>query len=458
MKNDFTNIFKAINPTEQEEFRHYIAHFYPQQKVILNTFERAANAVVNNAEEGFLSGIKNDKKILNDLSDLKRWLHDFLTHQEIKANSYEAKFLTLEALEKRGLKDALQKKSKELNKDLSDHPSPDIWLSLMKLRLAHSNYFSTENDKLDDFQVQMQLLLSELDNFYISTKLKYSAELQSRANLLQEEYTPRLLNEILSLVEKDAALSPTIKALYLPLLMLIKDKSETAYFQLKAFLIKNKPHDAREKLSILVYLLNYTTYRMTKGDIVPYRNEYFELSQIGLDQSLFTVAGYFPTRTFNNIVNVTLMVKGYNWTKKFIETWSIHLNPDDKFIAHNLALARLNFGEKNFQITIDYLQKLDNHKNIHFLVEIKSLLARAYYEQKIEVSRQNAHCDSFELQVRRVKRINENLRRSTLNFIKILRFLINEKPKNQIISALNKKDEIVMCHEWLKAKIEERKT
>jgi hypothetical protein len=458
MKNDFTNIFKAINPSEQQEFRHYIAHFYPQQKAILNTFEQAAKAVVTNAEQSFLTAIKNDKKTLNDLSDLKRWLLDFLTHQEIKSNSYEAKFLTLEALKKRRLKEALQKKSKDLNKDLSVHPSPDIWQSLMKLRLAHSNYFNTENDKTDDFQDQMQLLLTELDNFYISTKLKYSAELHSRTNLLQEEYTPRLLTEIMALAEKDDTLNPEIKALYRPLLMLIKDKSESAYFELKAFLIKNKPHDAHEKLSILVYLLNYTTYRMTKGDILTYRNEYFELSQIGLNQSLFTVAGYFPTRTFNNIVNVGIMEKGYKWTKKFIEEWSVHLSPSDALFAHNLALARLNFEEKNFQIAIDYLQKLENHRNILFLVDIKSLLARAYYEQKIEQSRQNTHCDSFELQVRRVKRINENLRTSTLNFIKILRFLINDKPKSQIISALNKKDEIVMCHEWLKAKIEERKT
>ncbi len=458
MKNDFTNIFKAINQSEQEEFKHYIAHFYPQQKAILHTFEQAANAVANNAEKSFLSGITNDKKILNDLSDLKRWLHDFLTHQEIKENSYEAKFLTLQALEKRGLKDALQKKSKELNKDLSDHPSPDIWLSLMKLRLAHSNYFSTENDKLDDFQVQMQLLLSELDSFYISTKLKYSAELQSRSNIVQEAYKPRLLNEILSLVEHDETLNPTIKALYLPMLKLIKDKSETAYFELKAFLGKNKSHDAREKLSILIYLLNFTTYRMKKGDIEVYRNEYFELTQIGLNQSLFIVAGYFPTRTFNNIINVGILVKGYNWTKKFIEDWAPHLNPDDKFVAHNLALARLHFGEKNFDVTINYLNEIMSYKNSYFIIEIRVLLARANYELKTEIARQNTYCDALELQIRRMKRINEDLRTGVLNFVKILRFLINDKPKKQIENALNKKSEIVMCHEWLTTKIQERKT
>ena len=458
MKNQFIHIFKAVEPAEQAAFRHYIGHFYGSQRVVLNTFEQAVKSIAANDEQAFLTNVKNDKKTLNDLSDLKKWLLEFLTIQEVKNNSYDAKFLTLQALKKRGLHGVFSDKSKLLSQELNKHEKPDIWLDLLKLRLNHADYFNTENEKMADHQAHLQALLEQLDNFYISTKLRYSAELESRKNILKEQYNPRFLTEILASINADDALNPIIKDLYLPLLHLIKDKSETAYFELKAFLIKNKPHDTLEKMSILVYLLNYTVYRMSNGDIEMYRNEYFELAQIGLNQSLFTVASYFPTRTFNNIVNVGSMVKGYNWTKKFIEEWSIHLSPHDKLVGHNLALARLNFGEKKFQMTIDYLQKLENHKNIHFLVDIKSLLARAYYEQKIEPNRQNAHCDAFELQVRRVKRINENLRTSALNFIKILRFLINNKPKNQIISALNKKDEIVMCHEWLKAKIEERKT
>ena len=457
MKNQFIYIFKAVEPAEQAAFQHYIGHFYGQQKVVLNTFEQAVKSIAANDEQAFLTNVKNDKKTLNDLSDLKKWLLEFLTIQEVKNNSYDAKFLTLQALKKRGLHGVFSDKSKLLSQELNKHEKPDIWLDLLKLRLNHADYFNTENEKMADHQAHLQALLDQLDNFYSSTKLRYSAELESRKNILKEQYNPRFLTEILASIDGDDALNPIIKDLYLPLLNLIKNKSETAYFALKAFLSKNPAHDQQEKLAILLYLLNFAAYRMRHNDPI-FNNEYFELTQIGLNQSLFIAAGYFPTRTFNNIVNVGSMVKGYNWTKKFIEEWSIHLSPDDKLVGHNLALARLNFGEKKFQMTIDYLQKLENHKNIHFLVEIKSLLARAYYEQKIESSRQNALCDSFELQVRRVKRVNENLRTSALNFIKILRFLINDKPKNQIISALNKKDEIVICYEWLKAKIEECKT
>jgi hypothetical protein len=456
MKNDFTNIFKAINPSEQEEFRHYIAHFYPQQKAILNTFEQAAYAVAENAEKDFLARIKNNKKTLNDLSDLKQWLLEFLTVKEVKTNGYDVKVLTLEALKKRGLQGAFSDKSKTLRQELSKHESPDIWLNLLKLRLNHAAYFNTENEKLEDHQEHLHKLLTQLDSFYFSVKLRYSAELYSRNTILQEDYNVRLLDEILLLIGHDKVLNPIIKSLYLPLLHLIKDKSETAFHDLKAFLIKNQSHDAQERLSILLYLLNFTAYHIRQGDTT-YQNEYLEVAKIGIQQSLFIAAGSFPTRTFNNIVNTSTFLKEYNWARNFIEKWSVHLVPDDRQIAHTLALARVDFGEKKFQQAIELLQSLEHNRNIYFAIDIKTSLARAYYEQKIEIRRQNPYCDALELQFRRVKNINEDLRISILNFIKILRFLINDKPKNQILKALNKKNEPVMYYEWLKTKIEERK-
>jgi hypothetical protein len=457
MKNDFTNIFKAINPSEQEEFKHYIAHFYPQQKAILNTFEQAAYAVAENAEKDFLVRIKNNKKTLNDLSDLKQWLLEFLTVKEVKTNGYDVKILTLEALKKRGLQGAFSDKYKLLSQELSKHESPDIWLNLLKLRLNHAAYFNTENEKLEDHQKHLHKLLTQLDSFYFSVKLRYSAELYSRNTILQEDYNVLLLDEILILIEHDEVLNPTIKSLYLPLLNLIKDKSEIAFHDLKAFLIKNQTHDAQERLSILLYLLNFTAYQIRQGKTI-YQNEYLEVAKIGIQQSLFIAAGNFPTRTFNNIVNTSTFLKEYNWARNFIEKWSIHLVRDDRQIAHNLALARVDFGEKKFQQAIELLQGLEHNRNIYFAIDIKTSLARAYYEQKIEIRRQNPYCDALELQFRRVKNINEDLRISILNFIKILRFLINDKPKAQILKALNKKNEPVMYYEWLKTKIEERKT
>jgi hypothetical protein len=455
MKNDFTNIFKAINPSEQEEFKHYIAHFYPQQKAIMNTFAQAANAVAENVEKSFLADIKNNKKTLNDLSDLKQWLLEFLTVKEVRSNGYDAKFLTTEALKKRGLQGAFSDKSKLLSQELSKHESPDIWLNLLKFRLNHAAYFNTENEKLEDHQKHLHQLLTELDNFYISTKLRYSAELESRKNILKEEYNPRLLSEILALIGTDSGLNPVIKDLYLPLLKLIKDKSETAYFELKTFLSKEKSHDPHEKLAVLLYALNFTAQCIAKGKN-DYNREYLDLAQIGLNQSIFIAAGFFPSTTFNNIINVACFLKKYEWAKEFISKWSVHLNPDDKFVVSNLAEARILFEENKFDASMVFLRQIIGHKSLHYAIQIRVLIARVYYEQKQLTSIQNSHCDTLELYIRRNVK-NEGLKESTLNFVKIMRFLTNKKPKKQLLKILEKQEPTTL-RGWLKEKVDELKT
>jgi tetratricopeptide (TPR) repeat protein len=230
-----------------------------------------------------------------------------------------------------------------------------------------------------------------------------------------------------------------------------------AYEVLKAFLLKNKPYNRTEKLSILLYLFNFAAYKIRQGDTI-FQEEYFKLAQIGVEQSLFNAVGYFPTQTFNNIVNVGSFMKEYTWTEKFIRDWSIHLNPDDKHIARNLALARLYFEEKKFEKSDALLQELVHYKNSHFAVSIRTLLARVYYEQKTALSMQNNYCDALELYIRRIKNTNETYRKEALNFVKILRLLINERPKKQILNIINTLEvqkEPLMYVTWIKAKTDE---
>ena len=177
MKNDFIALFEGIDQTEQRAFEAYIAHFYKKQKAVLQTFETVVKALDNKEEDAALSIIPNNKKTLNDLSDLKRFLLEFLAVQEVKTNSYEAKLLTLEALRKRQLKAVWAKKTTELRTELATDLGINMRQSLMKLSLDHEAYFNAENDKLGDIKVDIEQLTNGLDNFYITAKLRYETEL-----------------------------------------------------------------------------------------------------------------------------------------------------------------------------------------------------------------------------------------------------------------------------------------
>lgn len=288
-------------------------------------------------------------------------------------------------------------------------------------------------------------------------KIKYVAESESRKHILQQDSNARLLNEITALVESDTSIHPTIKNVYLPLLKLTKDKSLTAYKELKEFLIHDTIHNKREKLAILMYVLNFITSRSRTDEAASYK-EYFEVTQIGLEQSLFTAAGHFPSGTFINIVNSACYHKNYIWAKAFIENSSKDLNPNDVLFARNLAVARVHFEQKKFMAARTLLNEIVQYENVHDALRVRLLLCWCNYETKENESVQISHCDAFEKYVHVNKLLNPILKTNVSNFIKILRFLINEKPKNQIIKALESKGKNIAYSDWLKEKIEALKS
>jgi hypothetical protein len=455
MKNDFVSLYKVLEPAEQDDFRSYIQAFYKEQRIILDVFDQVVLSIANKQEDRFNVSIAKNKKIQNDLSDLKKWLLEFLTIEEVRSNSLDAQLLTIQALRKRHLKGVMAQKSKSLAKTLAEHTSPDMWMMYRKLRLAHIHYFDSEIDPLLDYQAELHHILNELDSFYFSAKLKYTAELHSRAYILQENYQPRLMNEILSLIETDDALEPAIKNLYFPLYNLVEEKSEATYETLKTFLAQNKTHEKIERLSVLIYLLNFAINRMRQGDS-DFQNEYIELTEIGMSQSLFIAAGYISTEVFTNAVNVASHLQKHEWAKRFIQNWSKHLEPKDQVVTVNLSLARVNFEQKNYDEVITLLQQISN-KNIAFNLNGRVLLARAYYEQNQRQELQLHNCDAVYLYVTRSTVIGSDLKKSILNFIKILRSLNKTKTKKQLTDELNNIEGPILCQDWLKAKIEERK-
>jgi hypothetical protein len=456
LKSDFIRMFSALEGTEKDAFEKYIVYFYGQYKSVLDTFELVSKAVKNNDENSLFSLINNEKKTLNNLSDLKKWLIEFITVQEIKNNSFEAKFLTLEALRKRKMKDVLAKRTSDLRTELSHDKTLNNWQSLMTLGLDHAAYFNTSNDKVN-VQAEILQLIDGLDNFFIQNKLKYCSELEQRSNILQEIYEPRLLNSILDLIENDTSLNAAIYELHLPIFMLGRDRSDTAFSKLKNFLSTNQQHDSREKLAILIYLLNFTAYQVRNRN-ASYNNEFFDLVEtFGVKQSLFIVSGYFPTTTFMNVVNVSTTLEKHDWAKQFVDKWSQYLVPEDKEIATNLVEARILFCEKEFEKARKLLESKMKHQNIAIVLNTRILLAQVFFEQNQPIIVQHSHCDNLNQYVLRNKSMNKTLQESTINFVKVLRLLIDKKSKTLLVNELENKKKVIFCNDWLSQKIDKIK-
>jgi hypothetical protein len=464
MTNDFESLYASLEPKIQAEFSHYAHHLYAPQKAILKVLDGVQLSVESEkfvkrdaeeqADKNAVTLTKKDKNTLNALSDLRKWLFEFLTVLEHRANSFEAQFLTLQALQRQQLNGAFAKKAEQLRKALAEHPSPDMWLVMGQLRLSHWHYFNVDIDKLQDYQSEMSLIIKELDDFYFSAKLKYSTEIENRMYILDEKYDVRLSEEMLKKIEKNPKLHPNIQKLYLPLFYLTRDKSESDFNTLKSFLETHKDHEVVEKSAILYALINFTLSKIRQGDKA-YFDAYFEVLDIGLKQSLFTVSGYFPTDIFTNTINLACHYKELLWAENFIKDTSIQLDPTDNDITTSLALARIRFEQKRFGDVLVLLQKV-SRKNMAFNLNGRVLLIRALYEMKESNDLIIVECTNLSQYLDR-NNVGVELKESAVNFLKIIRKLIkNQTGKNQLFKELNSTQSIYA--EWLSAKIDEVKT
>jgi hypothetical protein len=481
MKSDIINIYRAIDAKNQKGFKDYLHCFYGNQKKILSIFEDIETAVSQKPEAG--EAALNDfrikytsadpkvtKAFLNDMSELKKWLLEFLALQEIRSGNIEGKFLSLEALRKQGLYEAVQQTSKQIKRGLEENKSPELWNLFWKMKLNHINYFELPIDRLHNYQVEIEELMNDLDNFFIATKLKYSAESFSRSNIRQELYDISFLESVFEFLKSSKKIDPIIEALYLPMLELCKDQLSSSSSKLKNFLLNESDYNATERAAVLFYLLNYTTARLRKGD-QSMIEESFELYQIGIDQSLFQVNGYFQDTTFINIVNTACQLKELKWAKQFVITFIGSVKPSDseddnpsdsenvirpkKTQTHLMADARIAFEEKKYDDVLDFINGV-HYKNFNFKLNIWTLKLRAAYELKIDKDKEKLlmECNHFYKFVTSNKEIGTSFKSSILTFVKLYRQLVNGKSKSNLVKQLSSIPPSTLCYDWIKMKIE----
>lgn len=466
MKSDFINIYAGIGNKSQKEFKQYIYCFYGNQKQILAGFEEI-ETVLATKDEKVLQAFRKmgqetkekkeeeGKKIRsakNDYGDLKKWLFEYLALQEIRGGNIEGKFLSLEALRKLDLYEVVEQTSKQIRRGLDEEITPSLWHLLWKMRLLDIDYYNVSLDGLQDHKPDMIALMRYLDDFYISAKLKYSAEFYSRSRVLQDEFDIILLDEILALLKSEHPTTLSISNLYKPLLELTKDHSREAYIQLKKFLIEKPQYDTLERRFILQYLLNYTTTRLRKKDETMIA-ESFELYQYGIEQSLFIFTGYFLKNTFLNIVNTACRLGKYEWADKFVKQYTPKLHPLEKDETELLANARIRFEEKKFPEVLTLLSKA-SYNNLNFKLNVWTLKLRAFYELEEPHETMSQANKSFYKFVMSNKEIGNALRTNVLGFISMYRLLIANKSKKRLFKELNTMSNSIICYDWIKIKID----
>jgi hypothetical protein len=477
-------LFKQLDKKEVRDFEKYLHAFYEKKKVSLSLFDhikshypeldspKLKKAYV--AAHIFQDEKAEEKRIANELHHLLYWLEEFLAWRQINKKEGLKNQTLLSVYKEKQLDDFFYAKIEKLQKKLPQQEmSIDKFLQLTQLE--HYQYYYTPTHKINKKDQSIEKAIQYLDQYHQLLGLKYQCELKSRENILQADQSEKvekpipatqkkleaeyhflyqMLSELHQLINKPS--DPTFRLLKdilkAPAIKKVEEKYEQEVKKSEEIHIVNL-NDEDQNL-LLSYLVNYTI-RLNNEGKAKGTKEAFDIYQKGIENRMVLTDGYISEPKFLNIVNTACELKEYNWAKTFVEQFKDHLPREWKDDIITITLARIAFGEKNFEYTLDLLPDARFRDHTH-TIHAKLLQLRCYYEleEKYELTFADLR-KSFKLFLSRNKTLSKALISGCKNFMTILEMLVSRhKEKETILEKINGY-RLLVCKSWLQAKLED---
>jgi len=246
---------------------------------------------------------------------------------------------------------------------------------------------------------------------------------------------------------------------YYAFLARINNEDEELYKKLKELIYKYiDEFSMEEKHNMGTFLLNFIYGGLYKKG-KKYNVESFELNKFLLEKNIFTLGDTieFGEQTFYNIANNALIVKEYDWLKKFIEENYKKLNSEFSLNLYNYFYAFINLYQKNYDKALTHLAKVGYTDDFSKL-DIRVINMMIYYEMQ-----------DYDMALRSVESFRHFISKKDLivnpvyeeyfhKFIKFYSKLLNDKAANREVDyavyAEAKKSGPLMYREWLLEKLE----
>ncbi len=463
MPTGFFSSFKRLSPSERSEFEIYLTTFFKSRQKEIRAFMFLKDLKQldeqNLYEHVFGSSPKDGelKPIQNVLSELKKFLLEYLTWNEMRQEPEKGAALTLRlnALRNRGWTEAYVN---QVNKSKREQAKPthkveSMWDVMDKLTVLHHYYYYATDENWTDRVQELTRLLGLSDQFYAISQLKYQCEVVSRGLVLKQSNNNIDAVALMQFVNQlpDQSLLPL--RVYSAILEMLTNENEQTFQDLK-HILETDLTNKEEQWALLMYLVNFST-RMTNHGRKEYTKIAMDLYQWGLQKELFTLGGFFPVGHFHNIVTIGCRLRAFDKIESLINKYGklLPLEERESVIVHANALVYFERG--NFKQAHEEIKHVDIN-NIIDSLRIRILLIRIYFELTEHQNNLEYECDNLYQYVGRNKLVGEASKTSARNFVKIMKALIANKSKKVLLKMLDTHQQ-VFAHPWLSKKINDLK-
>ena len=326
----------------------------------------------------------NDVKIRKLISEFSLLMEKFYTQIEVDNESLRNKILLLQSLRKRGLQKRFEMNYNSTFKLLKKSFSKDESYYLNKINLVNEMFYFKFGDIRGEIEKGIQEKSDNLDYYFAFTKLHAFNEMihnegtKNKNSFFKKNY----FDEIIRQVEENkgiiAKYHPNLLIIYYVVMMF--ETMDDKFLNKLTDYLKNK--GSKFHTNNLKYYYHYITqYYIKKTNLgqIQYREKAFEFYKYMREKKLFIIDNIITDFEFNNVVNISLALKEYDWLDCFVEEYKKYLDPSFAKDAYNLAKAKLMFGRKDYKNIFQYLNNVD-FKDANYYAHSKFLLGRVYFD------------------------------------------------------------------------------
>jgi hypothetical protein len=419
-------------------------------------------------EKLFPNKFYNDGLMRSTMHNLLKIIKLYLIEKELEQEETYSQILLARALRKRGFDDYFEKEIEHAFEKNKEQPyrNADFYLNEYKINLEKVEHIRMTRRKgeipyneltkalLGFFKTELMRLGSATLSYKAVSKRTYQLPLLNETIILFEKKNCNSINEIDSNLQESENTEGAASEIYFNTYQALKTDNPLYFNDLKVLLNTHwASFPESERREIFLHAINFCIKKINNHES-QYLNEYFDLTQIGLENKALMENGILSKFTFKNAVTVALKLSKWEWVKNFIENYKQYLHPKERQPTYNYNLAVYYFRTGDYTAAMPLLRQAD-FADIHADLAARCMLLQIYYETHA-TDALSSLLDSFSIFINRQKDINYH-KDSYLNLIKyvkkILRGDMKDKAFKQQLVADIKETAYLAEREWLIEKL-----
>ncbi len=371
-------------------------------------------------------------KMYQLMSSLVKLLEEFILHQNIKTQKYEQQInnelVLYDYYQQFGIAKWVKAQEKKLLTIQEEVP-------FKSTNYYYHQYQTVERIVRFDSYVNKRrsnIPLSEVvDNYsiYFCTNLLILLSLHYvDQNIYQEiDAIPNIeaVDHLLALFKVESAIPIQV---HRQAIRMLQEQSEEQYHIFKDLLRQHLSlFPFTEARNLLTYARSFANRQMGKGKH-EYRQEYFELYQLGINNEILYYDGKMLAADLKNIVAISLLLEKYDWATQFVESHKERIWGDNSAEIYHFNLAEIAFKKGDYKEALDLIYAY-NFADLFYELSARRLELKIMYELEEDMvldSKMNA----FKVYIYRNKVLSTSLKQQNGNFIKVLSRLTRTIPGN----------------------------